>query len=222
MVNARCRYRPGGHHAEDPRAGTASRDRGRAATPGATASRRAGVVHAGADRTEHRRAASTHPNARTTSIESTTTTRTTTTSDRATRSHYTTWTTFRLPRRAPDCPPRLLLHPHPHHRPIPLAAAPPPALTATCLGCPAISIGRSRKGGPARSGGPPFLESPGVVRTRGRRRGGGPLMSKFNAWRSTRGRQHVEINTRQHGSRRRSCRSLERFYAAGCSSLNAL
>jgi hypothetical protein len=55
--------------------------------------------------------------------------------------------------------------------------------------------GRSRKGGPERSGGPPFLESPGVERNLGRRRGGGPLTSEINAWRSTRGLQHVEINT---------------------------
>jgi hypothetical protein len=45
-----------------------------------------------------------------------------------------------------------------------LAAAPPPAFRY-CLGCHARFICRSRKGGPARSGGPPFLESPGVMRT---------------------------------------------------------
>jgi hypothetical protein len=37
--------------------------------------------------------------------------------------------------------------------------------------------GRSRKGGPARSGGPPFLQSPGLMRDLGRRRGGGLFVS---------------------------------------------
>ena len=55
------------------------------------------------------------------------------------------------------------------------------------LPCP-VFVCRSRKGGPARSGGPPFLESPGVERNLGRRRGGGPLISKD---------QHQEINTRR-------------------------
>src|SRR5207249_4736897 len=72
---------------------------------------------------------------------------------------------------------------------------PPPALQhhawAALPGLP----GRSRKGGPARSGGPPFVESPGVARNPSRRRGGGPLTSEINGWRSTGGDQHVEINT---------------------------
>ena len=55
------------------------------------------------------------------------------------------------------------------------------------LPCP-VFVCRSRKGGPARSGGPPFLESPGAERNLGRRRGGGPLISKD---------QHQEINTRK-------------------------
>jgi hypothetical protein len=61
--------------------------------------------------------------------------------------------------------------------PILLARRPASGPTATCQGCPANSIGRSRKGGPARSGGPPFLESPGLEPNPGRRRGGGPFAS---------------------------------------------
>ena len=58
----------------------------------------------------------------------------------------------------------LLLHPpHPHARPLPPCRRPASGPPASCLGCPARSICRSRKGGPARSGGPPFLESPGLV-----------------------------------------------------------
>jgi hypothetical protein len=61
------------------------------------------------------------------------------------------------------------------------------------LSCP-VFVCRSRKGGPARSGGPPFLESPGAQRNKGRRRGGGPLISKD---------QQLEINTHEAGSRTR-------------------
>ena len=73
---------------------------------------------------------------------------------------------------------------------------PPPRLRPSRYlpGLPPDLSGRSRKGGPARSGGPPFLESPGAERNLGRRRGGGPLTSEINPWRSTRGLQHVEID----------------------------
>jgi hypothetical protein len=57
------------------------------------------------------------------------------------------------------------------------AAAPPPAnLHHAWAALPGFSC-RSRKGGPARSGGPPFLESPGVTPNLGRRRGGGMFAS---------------------------------------------
>ena len=52
--------------------------------------------------------------------------------------------------------------------------------------------GRSRKGGPARSGGPPILASPGAKRKTGRGRGGGLLRSgkkpiERNRWSETQG-----------------------------------
>ena len=51
----------------------------------------------------------------------------------------------------------------PTHHPRPAPLPPPrPRPTSTRLGKPAPHLpGRSRKGGPARSGGPPFLQSPG-------------------------------------------------------------
>ena len=58
-----------------------------------------------------------------------------------------------------------------------LAAAPPPALPLLAWAALPDLSGRSRKGGPARSGGPPFLESQGGERKLGRRRGGGPVIS---------------------------------------------
>jgi hypothetical protein len=103
-----------------------------------------------------------------------------------------------------------VLHPdHPILDYLPLAAAPPPALPLHAWAAPDLS-GRSRKGGPARSGGPPFLESPGAEPNPGRRRGGGPLTSEFNAWRSTHGLQRIEINIRP-GSR-----CVRRPYASHC------
>ena len=71
----------------------------------------------------------------------------------------------------------LLLPAHPHAQPLPACRRPASGPPATCLGCPADLSGRSRKGGPARSGGPPFLESPGVEPDLGRERGGGLLVS---------------------------------------------
>jgi hypothetical protein len=57
----------------------------------------------------------------------------------------------------------------------PLVAAPPPALHLHAWAALPHLSGRSRKGRPARSGGRPFLESPGVMRVigpeAGRRRG---------------------------------------------------
>jgi hypothetical protein len=82
--------------------------------------------------------------------------------------------------------------PHALLRPFLLAAAPPPAFLLSRLGCPARCLFcRSRKGGPARSGGPPFLESPGAQRNLGRSRGGGPLNSEP---------QQPEINTHRSTS----------------------
>jgi hypothetical protein len=75
---------------------------------------------------------------------------------------------------------------HPHARPTSACRRPASGPPTTCLGCPADLSGRARKGGPARSGGPPFLESPGAQRNLCRRRGGGPMISKH---------QHQEINT---------------------------
>src|SRR4051812_11869892 len=69
--------------------------------------------------------------------------------------------------------------------------------TTSCLGCPAGFSCRSRKGGPARSGGPPFLESPGLKRNVGRRRGGGPSASKTNTPRPTATDQHQEADRRR-------------------------
>jgi hypothetical protein len=56
---------------------------------------------------------------------------------------------------------------------------PPPRLRPFHFmpGLPPDLSGRSRKGGPARSGGPPFLESPGGERDQGRWRGGGLFVS---------------------------------------------
>src|SRR5215204_7117834 len=60
-----------------------------------------------------------------------------------------------------------------------LAAAPPPALPITPGLPPSPNFsGKSRKGRPARSGGRPFLGSPGVKPNPGRRRGGGLVPSK--------------------------------------------
>jgi hypothetical protein len=61
-----------------------------------------------------------------------------------------------------------------------LAAAPPPAPPTITPGLPPSPnfSGKSRKGRPARSGGRPFLGSPGVKPNQGRRRGGGLVPSK--------------------------------------------
>src|SRR5215218_10550279 len=81
---------------------------------------------------------------------------------------------------------------HPSHPPCPLPP-PRPRPTSTRLGKPAPHLpGTSRKGGPARSGGPPFLQSPGGERKTGRGRGGGLLRSgakpiERNRWRETQG-----------------------------------
>ena len=93
----------------------------------------------------------------------------------------------------PDCLPCLyslliLLLDH-----LPLAAAPPPALPHL-PGLPPDLSGRSRKGGPARSGGPPFLESPGGMRVFGPEAGRRPVdlqdqQLQINGWRSTSGDQ---------------------------------
>src|SRR5215210_3062530 len=81
---------------------------------------------------------------------------------------------------------------HASRPPCPLPP-PRPRPTSTRLGKPAPLLpGTSRKGGPARSGGPPFLESPGGKRKTGRGRGGGLLRSwekpiERNRWRETHG-----------------------------------
>ena len=77
------------------------------------------------------------------------------------------------------------------------------------LPCP-VFVCRSRKGGPARSGGPPFLESPGAERNQGRRRGGGPLISKH---------QHQEANDKRRtvpGKQERSTALRAVTQAATC------
>ena len=76
-------------------------------------------------------------------------------------------------------------------RPLPLAAAPPPAhLHHTWAALPGFSC-RSRKGGPARSGGPPFLESPGVKPNSGPEAGRRPVeLLRTNAQRRTPRDQH--------------------------------
>src|SRR5215216_5112558 len=62
---------------------------------------------------------------------------------------------------------------------------------------------KSRKGGPARSGGPPFLESPGIERTLGRRRGGGMVLSKHHQKRPPRETTTMSPRTRSAGVGRR-------------------
>src|SRR5215213_7202612 len=83
------------------------------------------------------------------------------------------------PRPLTDLLPRLLLAPcscsdcsclpPPRLRPHPITPGLPP---------PPNFSGKSRKGRPARSGGRPFLGSPGVTPNPGRRRGGGLVPSK--------------------------------------------
>jgi hypothetical protein len=51
-------------------------------------------------------------------------------------------------------------------------AAPPPALCLLAWPALPVLFGWSRKGSPARSGGLPFLERPGLMRVVGRGRGG--------------------------------------------------
>lgn len=63
--------------------------------------------------------------------------------------------------------------PHPATRLAPTRRRPPDLSDPILIGF----SGLSRKGGPARSGGPPFLESPGLMRDLVRRRGGGPFVS---------------------------------------------
>jgi len=84
------------------------------------------------------------------------------------------------PRPLTDLLPRFLLAPLLMLRLLPLAAAPPPAPPRSRLGFPLSPnfSGKSRKGRPARSGGRPFLGSPGVKPNPGRRRGGGLVPSK--------------------------------------------
>jgi hypothetical protein len=82
--------------------------------------------------------------------------------------------------------PRWSTHPVSQHIPIhasrspcPVAAA-PPRPTSTRLGKPAhIYLARRGRGASATRW-PPFLESPGVKRKTGRRRGGGPFALKTN------------------------------------------
>jgi hypothetical protein len=98
---------------------------------------------------------------------------------------------------APSTPPS---HPSPCFGPLSHLIASPCRRPASgpptfCLGCPAGFSCRSRKGGPARSGGPPFLESPGLPRTSGRRRGGGPSASKTNTQRPTPTDRRQEADT---------------------------
>jgi hypothetical protein len=83
---------------------------------------------------------------------------------------------------------------------LPLAAAPPPAPPASCLGCPARFIWQVEEGGSSAKRWTPLPRKPRPDAGFGRRRGGGPLTSKFNPWSSTRGLQPVEINTRPTAS----------------------
>src|SRR5215210_7028936 len=84
---------------------------------------------------------------------------------------------------------------HASRPPCPLPP-PRPRPTSTRLGKPAPHLpGTSRNGGPARSGGPPFLENPGGKRKTGRGRGGGLLPSREkpierNRWSETDGGKH--------------------------------
>jgi hypothetical protein len=164
----RLRPRP----APDPASGRARTSAARGGRPARARRRRA------TGEASRRRASSEV--AHTTNTANTTTTPTTTHPDRATRlplPHH-----HDLPR-PPRAPPLTALRSstsfssscstRPHSACRRPASGPP----ATCLGCPKDLSGRSRKGGPARSGGPPFLESPGVKPTLGRRRGGGPVIS---------------------------------------------
>jgi hypothetical protein len=99
-------------------------------------------------------------------------------------------------RRLDGSPPRLsnLIHNPPELlSPAPVAAAPPQAFPSIPPGLAHPGLpGRSRKGGPAQSGGPPFLESPGDKRKAAERRGGGLLRSwkkpiERNRWSETNG-----------------------------------
>ena len=177
---------------ESPRARARPRSRGPAGASGRRATGEA----------SRRRAPSEV--AHTTSTVNTTTTPLDDTPDRATRLPLTARpaSLYPLPATSPSRPPppsarppllpcSLLLPSGPHARPTSACRRPASGPPATCLGCPADLSGRSRKGGPARSGGPPFLESPGLMRDLGRRWGGGPLISKH---------QHQEINTRRSTS----------------------
>jgi hypothetical protein len=78
--------------------------------------------------------------------------------------------------------------------------------TASCLGCPARFSCRSRKGGPARSGGPPFLESPGLARNLGPEAGRRPVGLKD---------QHPETNAYRPTARSRHVNGLRRPESGG-------
>jgi hypothetical protein len=78
--------------------------------------------------------------------------------------------------------------------PLPLAAAPPPALPPHAWAALQIYLAGRGRGVQRVSGGPPFLECPGAERKEGRRWGGGSLISKD---------QQLEINTHEAGSRTR-------------------
>src|SRR5215213_3660944 len=84
---------------------------------------------------------------------------------------------------------------HPSRPPCPLPP-PRPRPTRTRLGKPAPHLpGTSRKGGLARSGGPPFLQSPGGTPKKHRSRGGGLLRSGPKPKSETDGAKQMEGNS---------------------------
>ena len=163
-----------------------------------------------ADRTSDETASNALTSPRTTSTTNTTTTRSTTSPTARPLSRYLTFpSSLASPRDRPlTALPVLLLPAHPHARPPPACRRPasgPPAYAWAAL--PDLS-GRSRKGGPARSGGPPFLESPGVKRNLGPEAGRRPV----RLLRRTPRDEHLETNTQRRtprGRGQRRCRCAE-------------
>src|SRR5215210_6186181 len=86
---------------------------------------------------------------------------------------------------------------HPSRPPCPLPP-PRPRPTSTRLGKPAPHLpGRSRKGGPARSVGPPFLQSPGGKPRKHPEAGRRPVALRAE----TQGAKQMERNTRRETAR---------------------
>jgi hypothetical protein len=106
----------------------------------------------------------------------------------------------RLPPRHLDGPPPVSNQTptHPSPPPLPRCRRPAPRPTSTRLGKFAPRLpGRSRKGGPAPSGGPPFLQSPDGQRKTGRGRGGGLVALTGETHRT----KQMEGNTRSETAR---------------------